>query len=249
MCKKIGYFLFLLCSIATSAQQITGKVYDNKSVLKDIKVSNITKQSTVYSDNQGLFKIKAELNDSIVLSSIFYKEQNITVTQYHLDNTFVVELKKITNSLDEIALKSTPKAKAFNEKKYNVSFSEQLKNDMKNNPHLYGPPPSGNMDIIKIIGLIGKLFKKKKTDIIVYATYTDFKDLFEKDSFFNNTLLNKDLKIEDDYKYLFFEFCDAKQINIELLNAKHQVELLDRLFKISEEFLSFITQYKQDTKN
>ena len=105
------------------------------------------------------------------------------------------------------------------------------------------------MDIIKIIGLIGKLFKKKKTDIIVYATHTDFKNLFEKDSFFNKALLTKDLKIEDDYKYLFFEFCDAKQINIELLNKKHQVELLERLFKISEEFLTFVSQYKEDSKN
>jgi len=249
MCKKIGYLLFLLCSITVSAQQITGKVYDNKSVLKNIKISNITKQNSVYSDNEGVFKIKAELNDSLVFSSIFYKEQNITVTQYHFDNVFVVELKKITNSLDEVVIKSSPKAKEFNEKEYQVSFKEQLKNDIKNNPHLYGSPHNGNMDIIKIIGLIGKLFKKKKADIIVYATHADFKNLFEKDSFFNKALLAKDLKIENDYKYLFFEFCDAKQINIELLNKKHQVELLERLFKISEEFLAFVSEYKEDSKN
>ena len=57
MYKKLGYLLFLLVSITTSAQQITGKVYDSKSVLKNIKVSNITKQSAVYSDDDGIFEI------------------------------------------------------------------------------------------------------------------------------------------------------------------------------------------------
>ena len=161
MLKKLGCFLFLLFSIITSAQQITGKVYDSKSVLKNIKISNITKQIAVYSDDEGIFKIKAELNDSLVFSSIFYKEQRLQITQYHLDNVFVVELKKTTNSLDEVVLTSSPKAKEFSEEKYQANFGEQLKNDMKNNPHLYGQPSSGNMDFVKIIGLIGKLFKKK----------------------------------------------------------------------------------------
>lgn len=249
MLKKLSYFFFLLFSITTSAQHITGKVYDSKSVLKNIKISNITKQSVVYSDDEGIFKIKAELNDSLVFSSIFYKEQRLQITQYHLDELFVVELEKTTNSLDEIAIKSNPKAKEFSEEKYQANFGEQLKNDMKNNPHLYGPPSSGNMDFVKIIGLIGKLFKKKnKEDAIIYATYTDFKNTFEKSSFFNNKLLTDDLKIEADYKFLFFEFCETKQINLELLNKQHQVELLDLLFKASEEFLAFIERYKQNQK-
>ncbi len=249
MCKKIGYILFLLVSITASAQEITGKVYDAKSVLKNIKISNITKQSAVYSDNEGIFKIKADLNDSLVFSSIFYKEQRLQITQYHLDSIFVVELKKTTNSLDEVTLKSNPKAKAFDQEIYQANFGEQLKNDMKNNPHLYGPPPSGNMDFVKIIGLISKLFKKKNKDnVIVYATYTDLKNTFEKSSFFNDKLLTNDLKIEIDYKFLFFEFCETKQINLELLNKQHQVELLDQLFKASEEFLTFIERYKQEQK-
>ena len=249
MCKKIGYILFLLISTTASAQEIIGKVYDAKSVLKNIKVSNITKQNAVYSDDDGIFKIKAELNDSLVFSSIFYKEQRIKVTKDYLDTIFVVELKKATNSLDEVVLKSNPKAKAFNDEEYQSKFGEQLKNDMKNNPHLYGPPASGNMDFVKIIGLIGKLFKKKnKDDVILYATYSDFKNTFEKSSFFNDKLLTKDLKIELNYKFLFFEFCETKQINLELLNEQHQVALLDLLFKTSEEFLTFIERYKQDQK-
>lgn len=249
MCKKTVYFLLLLFSITASAQQITGKVYDAKSVLKNIKVSNITKQSAVYSDNDGIFKIKADLNDSLVFSSIFYKEQRLKVTKDYLNTVFVVELKKATNSLDEVLLKSNPKVKEFSEEKYQADFGEQLKNDMKNNPHLYGPPASGNMDFVKIFGLIGKLFKKKnKDDVIVYATYADFKNTFEKSSFFNNKLLTKDLKIEMDYKFLFFEFCETKQINLELLDNQHQVEFLDQLFKASEEFLAFIERYKLDKK-
>ena len=96
--------------------------------------------------------------------------------------------------------------------------------------------------------MVNSLKRRIKKDAIIYATYTDFKDTFEKSSFFNNKLLTDDLKIEADYKFLFFEFCETKQINLELLNKQHQVELLDLLFKASEEFLAFIERYKQNQK-
>ncbi|WP_445736897.1 hypothetical protein [Mariniflexile sp.] len=81
----------------------------------------------------------------------------------------VVELKKIVNNLDEVLLVGKAK-KTFNAENYTVDIGLQIKNDIKNNPHLYNTPPSGNIDFVKIASLIGKLFKKnnktKTTSII-----------------------------------------------------------------------------------
>ena len=67
----------------------------------------------------------------------------------------------MVNNLDEVLLTKEIE-KPFNAETYTTDFGLQLKNDMKNNPHLYSPPPSGNLDFVKIAGLIFKLFKTNK---------------------------------------------------------------------------------------
>ncbi len=244
-------FLLLTYTIATSAQTINGRIYDAKTKVKNIKISNISKKHATYSDDEGFFSIIAEVGDSLTFSSLFYKEQNLVITENHLDDSIVIELKELTNALDEITLKSTPKEKGFEIVKYQANLGEQIKNDIKNNPHLYNKPPSGNLDIIQIIGLIGKLFKnKKKNDYIIKkASYGDLIVLFDNNAFFNTKLLINDFKIEEEHKYLFFEYCEVKQIDSKLLSKDNQVLLLDKLFTYSKEFLLLIENYKKEKSN
>ena len=70
---------FLLFSIllwsfnyTLSAQTLSGKVYDTKSVVKDMKVLNKTQNRLTVTNKDGDFSIEAKVNDTISFQSIFY---------------------------------------------------------------------------------------------------------------------------------------------------------------------------------
>ncbi len=233
--------LFLL-PISLFSQNITGKVYDEESTVKGVKIFNDTKNITTYTDGTGGFKLSASINDTLIFTSLFHKEKKLKLTKNHFNQVLVIELKKAINDLDEVLI--TKENKTFNEKKYATDLSLQLKNDIKNNPALYEPTPSGNLDFIKIFGLVSKLFKKKriKDAPIVLTTYKELDSLFNKDNFFNKKLLTSDLKIPEEYRILFFDYCETKNINKDLLLEKNKIPFLDKLFIYSKEFLKTISE-------
>lgn len=218
---------------------VNGKVYDSKTTLKNIKVYNISQNITAYSDNIGDFSIAAKSDDSIVFSSLFYNDQVLLVTEKHLYEAVVIELKVFTNALNEVSLNMIKEKNEITlTEEAKAQQKNQIANDMKNNSHLYEPPPNGNMDFVKIFGLISKLLKKDKPAAKEMALNDDFSKLFESHSFFNETLLKEDLKITDDSKYLFFEYCEANQIDKSALSEENQLQLLEKLLQLSKSFRS-----------
>ena len=235
--------LFQLVYFNSFSQTIVGKVYDSESTTKGIKVFNKTKNNFVFTNDTGDFSISAAVNDTLVFSSLFYKEKKLIITSEDFNNTMVIELKKIVNDLDEILLTDHRKEKPFNEKNYSLNLNQQLKNDIKNNPHLYNVSPNG-VDLIKLASLITKLFRKKnKEQPIRYVDYKDLDSLFLNENIFDNNLLTNDLKIRLEYKSLFFDYCVAKNIDKKLLSPNKELELLNKLFIYSEEFLSILEEY------
>lgn len=242
--------LYLLCFFCVSqsilAQQVTGKLYDADATVKGAKITNTNTHKQVYTNSQGDFSIAAKINDTLVFSSLFHQPTTLIVKARHFNTDIVVELKKTVNSLDEVVLTNTPKAKIADTIQLNASLQSQIKNDIKNNPHLYaknGVPPYG-IDFIQVIGLVVKLFKKNKGQPqppIQYATYKDFDSLFRHSAFFNKTLLVNTLKIPEEQHLLFFDYCDAQKINLNLFKETNQLPLLDLL-------LSHSSQYKARLK-
>tara|TARA_R110002050_G_scaffold4573_1_gene22089 strand:- start:67169 stop:67924 length:756 start_codon:yes stop_codon:yes gene_type:complete len=247
--SKIKILLFLILPTTVISQNITGKIYDEESTVKGAKIFNISKNTSTYTDDKGDFKIKASVNDTLVFSSYFHHKKTIALTEKHFNNMIVIELKKAINNLDEVLLTNEIKDTIFNELKYKTDIGMQIKNDMEQNPYKYKPLPSGNLDFIKIASLIGKLFKsKKKKDIpIITTTYKAFDSLFENDDFFNTKLLTNQLHIKEVYKPLFFDYCDAKQLDKKLLKKENHVVLLDSLFYCSTEFLEIIKKSVKDS--
>lgn len=249
MTTKIKLLLLLILPTTVISQNITGKIYDEESTIKGAKIFNISNNTSTYTDDKGDFKIQASVNDTLILSSLFHKEKKVKLTENHLKETNVFELKKIVNALDEVLLSENREVVIFDAKIYAKIFSIQMKNDMKNRPYLYHPPPSENIDFIKIAGLIGKLFKikKKKDAPFITATYKTFDSLFKNDEFFNKNLLTNQLQIKEAYKPLFFDYCDVKQIDKQLLKKENRVILLDSLFNCSKEFLEIVKKSKKDS--
>ena len=243
---KFYCLVFLSLPVTLLSQTITGKVYDAESTVDGAKIYNITQNFMVYADEEGNFKIEANANDQIAITTLFHEPQMIVVTQKDFNDVLVVELKKKVNELDKVYLNK------INEKKFDSSKVEglmhtQIKNDVKLRPELYNPPPKTNMNFIAIAGLIAKLFKKKNVEEPTpMAEYWDLKNLFETDSFINTEFLSSELKIEEEYHPLFIDFCEAKGIEKSLLLKENQMSLIQTLVQYGEEFNALIQESKND---
>lgn len=229
------------------SQNFQGKVYDEESTVSGVKVINKTQNILVYTNSRGDFKIEAAINDTISVSSLFHVEQQIVLTEKNFKETAVIELKKAMNDLDEVLIKSEPEFKEFDPIETNVTLKNQILEDIKRNPHLYSKQ-SGNMDILAVGALIVNLFKSKKPkeELQTYATFPDFKQLFETDSYFTMSFLKTELNIPEDYVYLFMQFCEAQFLNTKLLLAENRFVLLDSFIKYSNEFLEILKADKND---
>src|SRR5690606_4677580 len=239
------FVVFLSTSFCYSQEtsKISGEVYSSDKLLKDIKVINLRKNRFTYTDEEGRFEISAEKNDSILFSSIFFEEKIIVIKSKDLKLKLKIDLNERINELDEVIIEEAYIAPDFDQEKFNSALQEQIINDIKNNPSLYdGTGSSGNMDIMKIVGMISGLFKKKKDSERVpkAIVYQQFSDLFERDPFFTEKLLTEELKISKEYKGLFFMYCEAQEIDVSLLDKDQQFELLDVLVIHSQKFFQSI---------
>jgi len=234
--------LLFLWTVFAYSQSIKGIVYDNLSTAKRLTVTNTTQKVKTYTDDKGLFSIKAKVNDTLMFSSLFHQTKTLLAQSHHFEDIMVVEVKKIVNDLDEVLINKEPEPKEFSKEEYTATFRNQIKEDIKRRPYLYGAAPSGGVDFVAIGKLIGKLFKSKKNKKPQFTplSYKSIDSLFNTNSFFNDKLLSNELKIPKKHKYLFFEFCDVKQINKDFLKDSNKFLLLDAFMKCSVEFLEFI---------
>ncbi|WP_299103484.1 hypothetical protein [uncultured Winogradskyella sp.] len=249
--QKITFLLFLLClPLLHNAQTLKGKVYDSKGTIKNIKVYNNTQNRLTLTNEEGDFSITAKVADSITFESLFYHKKTIVLEDIHFKGTFVFELEEILNELDEVEIKAEPEQPVFTEETYNNNLQNILKEDIKNNPHLYQPcNANGSIDILAVIGLVAKLFKnddKYVAPVYQPITYTQMDSLFNKSDFFNKDLMTKDLKIPEDKTYLFYDFCETKQISTKLLKDENKMQLLEELVQNSQLFLILLEQYSEE---
>lgn len=244
--RLLKFVAIFLSPLSLLSQNITGKIYDTESTVKGAKVFNATKNIITYTNDNGDFKLSASISDTLVFTSLFHKQKRLKLAKNHFKKVIVIELKKVVNNLDEVLI--TKENKTFNEKKHTANIGLQLKNDIKNNPHLYGPTHAYGLDLAQVISFFGKLLKKKKAkeNSVVVLTYKQLDSLFSKSGFFNNSLLVNDLKIPETYRILFFNYCDARNIDNKLLLEENKVLLLDKLFAYSKEFNTIISDFKKD---
>lgn len=244
MSKFTVLIVLLLWPCLHYAQTLQGKVYDEKGTVKNIKVFNKTQNSVTFTNEEGNFSMEAKVKDSIAFESLFYHKQTVVLKTFHFEGRAVFELKEIRTELDEVEVKSNPEQPVFEEKTYNADLQNIIKEDIKRNPGLYKPVGATyGVDFVYLIGMVAKLFKRKKAPNYQPITYTQIDSLFEKSTFFNKQLLTENLKIPEDHIYLFFDFCDAKQMSSELLKDENKMQLLEELVLNSQLFLILLEEY------
>lgn len=242
--KSVRLVLILMFPFFCNAQIIQGFVYDSESTIKGAKLVNTSQNILSYSDDTGRFEINVQLNDTIVVSSYFHKPQTFAVSEKHLNKDIVIELKKITNELDEVDITKvrekqvdTLKLKQTTIKQGQMAFKERVFGSGEN--------LQPTLDIIKLASLIGKLFKKEKQDIPLIRT-EDLVTLFDSSGFFTKAFLRDELEISKDYEFLFFEYVQAQQLQASLLSKDKEFYLLDKLLGHGKAFNSFLLEHQND---
>ncbi|MBO6632472.1 MAG: hypothetical protein JJ905_09950 [Psychroserpens sp.] len=244
--KQLYLFILFCFSLSSQAQTLKGYVYDSEATVKGARLVNTTKNTLNYTNDKGYFNIKAESNDTLVVFSYFHLEQTIIITPDMFDKDIVIELKKVTNLLDEVELANTPQKK-FDSSAVQSVTAKQGQIAFKERVFASGDNYRPTLNVIALVGAIGKLFKRKnKKPEIRYVEADDLEKLFKNSSFFTQRLLLNDLAIPEDYQYLFFEYCSAQTINYNLIAAKKEIELLDLLNGYSKEFHKLLEEYQED---
>ncbi|PTM09753.1 MAG: hypothetical protein DA407_05105 [Bacteroidetes bacterium] len=251
MSKLLLLFFFTIALTFAHSQSVKGIIYESETSAKRILISNKTQNIKTYSDNEGFFAITANVKDTLIFGSLFHENKSIVLQLEHFEETMIIELNKVINKLNEVLISNEPVVKEFEAKAYTTKVNNQIKEDIKRRPYLYAPPSSGNLDFIAIAKLIGKLFKRKKPKhetsyLVEKINYDDLKSLFESDSFFNPNLLHNELQIPKDYKYLFYEYCETKELDKILLKKENNFLLLDAFMTANQEFLQILEEHKKD---
>lgn len=243
--------IIFILPLSMASQNIIGKVYDNESTAKGIEIINITQNTKTFSNEHGDFVIKASLNDSLVFQSLFHLKKSIKISESHFGYKIVIELKKSVNELGEVLL-NHEKNKTFNPKEYTQNIQLGIAEDIKRNPYKYQPQASfGGVNHFFLIKKLFSVFiknksKNKNKTPIKTVSYRTFDSLFSKDSFFNKKMLKDDLQINEELKPLFFEYCDAQNLDSKLLEKDNQFFLLDSLINFSNTFKTVINESKKE---
>ena len=250
MRKSLLLISLFILPFLLNAQVLKAKVYDAETTVKGVKIFNESQKRLTASDENGLFSIQAKINDTLFFESLFHHPKVVILEHIHFEGTTVFELKKIINELEEVELKSEPEQPVFTEQSYNTNLQNLIKEDIKNNPHLYQPAGATyGVDFVYLIGQVIKLFKgkdKNRASLYHPISYQQLDSLTTHSSFFNDKLLTQNLKIPKDKKYLFLEFLEAKQISSELLKDNNKMQLLEKLVQNSRLFLILLEQYGED---
>lgn len=228
------YILFLL-SLHTYGQEVQGYLYDsNGRIHNNITLENITQQLNSTSDENGFFKITANIQDTIVFNSILYEEYRLVINRNHLDDNIVIELKNTT--LEEVRILNNKKIPI---EKLDEKLYYSLRQDIIKNPTFY-EPHKGNI-IYLLQAVRGLLMGKKevsKTDAPIgkMMNFDDFRNLFEEDDILNKKFLSENLSIPERYHPLFFEFLVSKKINSDLLQENKKLDLIDVVYNAGKEY-------------
>lgn len=249
MLKRIPFLILVISFSISNSQEVNGIVYDAEARVKGVKVLNITKKILTATNDEGAFSIKANVNDTLTFQSVFYKPIMVIVKPDYFKGTYVFELQKIINELDAVNIKDKPKEKLFGEKAFNANLKEVIAIDKKKEPQKYNAAPKYGLDFIQVANMIGKLFKKKKKPIPNTLKYNQYKLLFAENNFFTKKMLTEDLKIQEKYHSLFYEFLEEKNIPEAKLNYSMRLQLLNDFTMYAQEFLIIVEMAEEKVKD
>ncbi len=234
--------LLLFCTPSTAQKIVTGKTVTMKDIARYVEIHNISNYTKTLSDEEGNFKLRMSLNDSIAFSAPLYEKMVLKINTKHLEeDLLIIQLKEKTNHLNEIILETKIQPKEFDIDAINRELKTLAAKDLKNNPDKYIKKEELIKDGINLLGLIeftAKLFRKKdtskKTDIpIVSLKFEDFKWLLDNDEAISISFLTHELNLPKDQIPSFLYYLEDKKI---VLNRGAVFKIIDEMVIAAKEF-------------
>ncbi|WP_035667357.1 carboxypeptidase-like regulatory domain-containing protein [Flavobacterium sp. KJJ] len=111
MINKVACFLLVIFSQSVSSQTqerttISGKISANTSDLEGVYVVNAQTETMTTTDASGAFSILANPGETLVFSSIQFKECKVLLTAENFsDINFIVKLSMVMHQLQEVIIK------------------------------------------------------------------------------------------------------------------------------------------------
>jgi hypothetical protein len=254
MLKSAFSTFLLLVAIVSNAQnnkrikgQFTGKNLDKSF----INVINLNQAKATISQLDGKFEIEAKLGDSILISSIQYKEIKFEVKSEYFGDNLEIPLKLMVNELEQVNLYSiglsgnletdaknitTTEPLALNfgsfdvSKVYDEEVTTQSEFTLRNVALEQNQIPS-SVDFLGVFRLVGKLFgKKEKQGKFSKPKPTKSNKLNDLDFFIDF------LKIEEENIGDFMAYAKVNGLTKEMLKKENELDLIQFLIDISENF-------------
>ena len=251
--KQLYIFIFFILSFQLYAQKerkiIKGTTLNDSLTIENVHVINKTSNKGTVTNSLGVFQISAKENDTILFSSIQYKNKTVIINKNHLKNNFIrVQLLQKTNKLQEVVIKqSNNMAKSLGlpnadkvplnklERKLNYYSQESLPIVIL--ATLLGQQ-GGIDDIYNIISgnrkrdrNLKRLIDEDKKLEMTQEYMQRIREHFQ-DDFFINTLTIPKENIND-----FIKFCLPKDI-INLFIKERFIEVIDIFIKNKEGYLN-----------
>lgn len=166
----VSIFSFILyqSSFAQVSERIQGQVSFDKTAATKVEIINSTSKTVVLSDTNGNFTINIDINDVLVFVAKNHEIKEIKISVAVLNQgALKVTLSPKVEELKEVIIQNTPSIKLSKDAKWEQAKLDQYAleknaNSLKN--HVYTGTIENGMDLMRIGGMIAKLFKKKNSD-------------------------------------------------------------------------------------
>lgn len=215
---------------------IKGKVLCDDQPIQGIEVVNLVSEKTTITNSNGEFSILAKAEDMLVFVSEKYDYKRLHLEQTDINKpNHVILLTRKPEQLEEVVV-TKPTLGHIN------YFSQEAADEITlkkaaNNPKpvgVYDGTLTNSADLMRIGGMILKLFVKKKENNKEIVPKIEFKELATAtctQEYFNKTLGLKPEEID-----LFLEFCDADPKSKIILENSNPLSIMDFLLAKNNEF-------------
>lgn len=261
--KLFFILLFGLFSLSASSQLsreiLRGQIVSDSAIAERVTVFNISSNKGAVSDDLGFFTIFARASDTLVFSSVAFKQTSLVLTETDfLVTVMKVRLEVFVNELDEVVVRpfSLSGDLARDEKNLKVTMKKSdinplqatdilLVEDKQSSLRNTAMPNDGSiqygMDFVRIGKDILRWFKKDKEEKpIEFVSDKIFSEAAQEK--FTYHFFTETLGLEQDEIGLFLSYCENDPKVKSLLSQNKEIELIDFLISKS-------VDYKKNIKN
>ena len=235
-------FIFILyhSGFAQANKRIQGQVFFDKTAAIKVEVINATAKNVTLSDTDGKFVIDISINDVLVFVAKNHEIKELKISVAIVNQGIIkIALSPKVEELKEVIVQNMTSIKLSKDAKWEQAKLDQYtleKNAKKlKNPGVYTGSIENGMDLMRIGGMIFKLFRKDKEEVKkVQVDHINFITLAKAScdqKFYIGTL-----KLKPEEIALFLQFCEADPKSEALTKNSNVLSMMDFLSTKNIEF-------------